>query len=310
MAKSCLFRWRCFWPVAEAALRRASIAARSGLTGHVSGTRTPTRTCPPFFSAAVDDHGRLVPASLCDVRGGLDEQLLKMSRFGPTETPDKFPTEADALAYWYNARAAWSIKLADLAGCQRRCPLAARKRAFPLDGREMSLERIDAIILDIARRNGDFRLAACSPGAWADHAPLPRKPFDAADFKDALHPSATSQPQTSASRGDKNADRLTTEFNRLAMDEKRFVIDVERRRVCIPPMLWSCRDMVISSYRRRFGPCDVKLTTAIRAHLEGAARYRLENAMGYSCAGCQSDVELNVPGRKRFYPGRIGRVER
>ncbi len=236
---------------------------------------------------AVDERGRLIPAGLERARDRLDEQLRKMDLAGPTATPDLYPTDASRRAYWYNARAAWSMKLADMAGCSQRVSPTARKRTFPLDGREMSLEKIDSILLDEARRSGDFRLAACAPGVWVDYAGLPQKPFTEEDF----------------------TDRLAAALNHLVLDDQRFVVDVERRQVRIPPMLWSCRDMVLAEYRRRYGPCDVGLTTALRAHLEGLAQRRLDNALGYSTVRQEARTELAVPGRKIFYPGSIGRVE-
>lgn len=240
------------------------------------------------FAEAVDKRGQLVPDALAKMRSQLDEQLLKMSRYGPTATPNLFSSDTARLAWWYNARAAWSMKLADLSGCsRRRCPTSARTRTFPLDGREMSLEKIDTILLAEARRSGDFRIAACAPGAWVDYAPLPQKPFTEKDF----------------------TDRLPAAFNRLSLDDRRFVIDVERRQVRIPAMLWACRDMVISWYRRHYGPCGVSLTTALRAHLDRPAQRRLDNALGYAAVRQAARAELAVPRRKMFYPGSFGRVE-
>jgi len=251
-------------------------------------TTDGTADLSAVFTEAVDKRGRLVPDALARVRSRLDGQLLKMSRYGPTTTPNLFSTDSARLAWWYNARAAWSMKLADLAGCPRRnCPTAARARTFPLDGREMSLEKIDSILLGEARRSGDFRIAACAPGAWVDYAPLPQKPFTEEDF----------------------SDRLSVSFNLFALDDQRFVIDVERRQVRIPPMLWSCRDMVISWYLRRYGPCEVSLTTALRSHLDRLAQRRLDNALGYAAVRQAARTGLVIPGRKIFYPGSIGRVE-
>ncbi len=239
------------------------------------------------LAEAVDARGRFVPTDLARVRSRLDSHLRKMSLTGPTATPDLYPTDASRWAWWYNARAAWSMKLADLAGCSRQVSPTARKRTFDLDGRIMSLEKIDSILLDEARRSGDFRLAACAPGAWADYAPLPRKPFTGQDF----------------------TNRLDEAFNHLVLDERRFVIDVEHRQVRIPPMLWDCRDMVLAGYRRRFGPCKVSLTTAIRSHLARLAQRRLDNALGYAAVRQGPGTELVIPRRKIFYPGSIGRVE-
>ncbi len=239
------------------------------------------------FAEAVDERGRLVPAGLARVRERLDEQLLKMSHCGPITASESYPTEASRRAYLYNARAAWSMKLADMAGCSQRVSPTARKRTFDLDGQIMSLEKIDSILLDEAMRSGDFRLAACAPGAWVDYAPLPQKPFSAEGFD----------------------DRLAAEINRLVLDYQRFVVDVECRQVRVPPMLWDCRDMVIAEYHRRYGPCDVSLATALRSHLDSLAQRRLDDALGYAAVRQEARTELAIPGRKIFYPGSIGRVE-
>ncbi len=121
------------------------------------------------LSKAVDKKGRLIPDGLASVRDRLDSQLKKMAISGPTATPEMYPTDESRWAYWYNARAAWSMKLADLAGLPpARCQPRAREKVFLLDGCDMSLEKIDSILQDAARRSGDFRLAACAPGAWVD----------------------------------------------------------------------------------------------------------------------------------------------
>ena len=240
------------------------------------------------LSKAVDQKGRLIPAGFTSVRDRLDSQLKKMAISGPTATPEMYPTDGSRWAYWYNARVAWSMKLADLAGLSpTQCQPRAREKIFLLDGCDMSLGKIDSIIQDETRRSGDFRLAACAPGAWVDYAPLPKKPFTEGNF----------------------SARLSEAFNRLVLDEKRFVIDVERRQVCIPPMLWDCRDMVLAKYRRQFGPCEVSLTTALSLHLGHPARFRLKNAIGYTAVRQKTRTEILITRRKIFYPGSIGRIE-
>jgi hypothetical protein len=240
------------------------------------------------LSKVVDAKGRLIPAGFASVRDRLDSQLKKMAISGPTATPEMYPTDESRWAYWYNARAAWSMKLADLAGFPpAQCQPRAREKIFLLDGCDMSLEKIDSTLQDEARRSGDFRLAACAPGAWADYASLPQKPFTEGNFSAGL----------------------SKAFNRLVLNEKRFVIDVDNRRVCIPPMLWACRDMVFARYRRRFGPCKVSLTTALSPYLARPARYRLKNALGYAVVRQKTRTEIIITRRKIFYPGSIGRIE-
>lgn len=239
------------------------------------------------FAEAIDERGRLIPAGLARVRRRLDEQLLKMELYGPITSPESFPTDASRWAWWYNARAAWSMKLADLAGCSRQVSPAARARTFILNGRKMSLGEIDSILLAEARRSGDFRLAACAPGAWVNYAPMPQKPFAEEGFK----------------------QQLGQAINRLVLDERRFVVDVESRQVRIPPLLWACRDMVVSWYHRQYGPCDVSVTTALGVHLNSAARRRLEGVLGYAPVRQRVRAELAVPRRKVYFPGKVGPVE-
>ncbi len=259
---------------------------RLDLTG--VGVSSDVSDLSVVLSKGVDEKGRLIPAGFASVRNRLDSQLKKMAISGPTATPEMYPTDESRWAYWYNARAAWSMKLADLAGFPpARCWPRAREKVFLLDGCDMSLEKIDSILRDETRRSGDFRLAACAPGAWIDYAPLPQKPFTEGNF----------------------SVRLDEAFNRLVLDERRFVIDVDNKRVCIPPMLWDCRDMVIARYRRRFGPCEVSLTTALSPHLGHPARCRLKNALGYAAVRQKTRTEILITRRKIFYPGSIGRIE-
>jgi len=237
---------------------------------------------------AVDAAGRVVPQRLAKVSARLDAQLRRMALAGPTSRPELFPTYGDRWAFWYNARAGWSIKLAELAGFPRRVPPAAmRARQFDLDGRKLSLEGIDEILLAEARRTGDFRLAACAPGVTVDCASLPKTPCAAADF----------------------AARMDEALSRLVLDERRFVLAVDERQVRVPPMLWDCRDLVAREYRRRTGSGDASFTTALSVHLSRLARRRLAQGIGYVAVGAALRGELVLPGRKVFMPGKVGRVE-
>lgn len=236
----------------------------------------------------VTEDGRVNPDALGRVVGRLDAQLRRMAVAGPTATPGLYPTYGSRWAYWYNARTAWSLKLAAVAGCPREgCPADMGRQPFPLDGRRMSLAEIDRILLREARGRGDFRLAACAPGVRLSFAPMPKRPWSGEDFD----------------------DRLAEAFNRLVLDERRFVVDVEKKQVRVPPMLWACRELVGKLYESEYGTTEATLITAIGAYVGPAARRRLEGALGYEAVGRQGRAELAIPRRKIYFPGRIGKVE-
>ena len=240
------------------------------------------------LSQVVDNRGRLIPARLAGVHDRLVAQLKRMAAYGPTATPEMYPDENSRLAYWYNARTAWSIRLAEMS--LHGNELLGREqftRSFPLDGRIMSLNKIDSILLSLARGSGDFRIAACVPGVRAGYAPLPQKPFSRDGFQ----------------------ERLCEQLNRLVLDENRFVIDIEHKRVLVPPMLWACRDMVISKYQQRFGRCRVNLLTAMGVYLNPRARFRLRNALGYRIVPRQGAGRAVIQPRKLYYPGKVGKIE-
>jgi len=240
------------------------------------------------LKSAVTGDGRVDPKAMAAKVDRLDAQLKRMAVAGPTATPSLYTDYGSRWAYWYNARAAWSMKLAQLAGCPQQLHsdcLADRK--FPLDGRQMSLSEIDALLVAEARRTGDFRLAACAPGVRVEYGPMPQRPITA----DALE------------------EQLERMFSTLVADARRFVIDAADRRVLVGPMLWAVRDDVIARYGREYGGSEVQFVTALRPYVDLAARKRLQIAIGYEAVEAPSSGELAIPKRKVFFPGKIGRTE-
>ncbi len=230
--------------------------------------------------------GRFRPDQLKGMAGRLDTQLKRMAVSGPTVTPSLYPTYGSRWAYWYNARAAWSMKLAMLEGFPRKVRPAFRRRPFPLDGREMTLDRIDRILLADAFRTGDFRLAACLPGVTFAYARLPDRATTAADF----------------SRG------LGDPFDELLCDDRRTHLDVVGKKLLLAVMLWDTRDLITSAHRQRYGVTSATIVTALRACAGQDARKRLEDALGYKAAPNRS-AKLAVPGKKIYFPGKLGQVE-
>ena len=240
------------------------------------------------LAKAVTSDGRVKASEAKRLAVLLDSQLRKLAAAGPTITPQLYPTAPSRWAYWYNARAAWSVKLAAVEGFRERIGCQeVRDRRFRLDGRTMCLSRIDQILLDEARRTGDFRLAVCAPGICADYAPMPPTPFSAKDFTSRLGPALDS----------------------LVLDERRFVLDVAAKQVVAPRMLWSCRDLIIREYRQEYGAGETSLVTALRPHLGTSAQRRLHEALGYAVVPPGPGFHPLVPKRKIYYPGKVGRIE-
>jgi hypothetical protein len=180
----------------------------------------------------------------------LDHQLAILAVTGPTATPELFPDRDHARAYWYNAHAAWSMKLLLAGGCPRLIKAPAMlDRPFPLDGRTMTLREVR----DVLAAEDDFRIAAAVPGATTCDAPLPDEPIEADRFK-----------QTAARR-----------FDELLADDIRMYIDVRRRRVLIPPMLWRFRDRLIAEHNRRNQTTGATLITVLASITTGRVHRRM-----------------------------------
>ncbi len=275
----------------------ASCSGLCGCTGESEPVRLDLAGVVP--SAAVDDlsfvldeavtdDGRFEPAVVARLMDRLDSQLRRMAVAGPTATPKLFPTHSSRLAYFYNARVGWALKLAALAGFPKRA-VSSRvyRRALPLDGKKASIQQIDQILLREASRTGDFRVAACAPGTCLCDAALPKSAYGANDFR----------------------RRLSQALDALVMDEDRVVLDIERKRIWMPRMLWACRDLVIARYQREHGVRGADLITAMSVYLRPAARRRLEQGLGYKVAPRSRDCEMAAARRKIFFPGRIGKIK-
>ncbi len=176
----------------------------------------------------VDPQGQVLPEILDRYAHRLDVQLKLMAVTGPTKTPAFFTTQDDRLAYWYNAAAAWSMKLALAAKFPEEMnEPELHRRAFPLDGGKMTLHEIH----DLLRKDADFRVALLVPCVCVREGPLPATPLTGADFR----------------------RRIDEAFNRYVADPKRLVIDVENRCILFPPGLWRVRDRLIGQYEKTYG---------------------------------------------------------
>jgi len=221
------------------------------------------------LAAVVDKKGFLHPEALPPVEEALRVQLRRLAVTGPTATPSLFVEPADRLAYWYNARCAWSIELARLAGLPGQMPpKQLERRAFPLDGRLMTLQEIDEAIAEL----GGWKALVAAPGLALDRAALPREAFGGGEIQRCVD------------------ERLSA----LIADHRRFGVDHRRRRVAIPPILWRFRAELIAQSRRTYGPTGATFITALLPHVHGAALRRLQDAVGYRVTEAAREGNLAV----------------
>ena len=182
--------------------------------------------------------GKVVEEAIRGSRARLDAQLARLAVTGPTVTPTLLPTREDRLAYWYNARAAWSLKLTLLDDCPdkitRRC---LELRAFPLDGRMMRLADVDSILA----ADSDWRTAVAAPSVRQNEAGLPDAPFDAQTIRAAID----------------------SRFLDYLGDSDRFIIDVELKQIVFPPSLWAVRERLVKMYQHSLGSSGATYVTAL-----------------------------------------------
>jgi len=215
------------------------------------------------LAKATDEKGFLDFGEMKKQAARLEAQLKRLAVTGPTATPALFPTPQARLAYWYNARTAWAIKLSLDADCPRDslAPARLEERGFALDGRQMTLDQIDAGLL----RDFDWREAAAAPCVRLHRPRLPRKPFTPDDVK---------------------AEALARLKEYLA-DGDRFVIDVDNRTIVYPPALWGLRGRLTEDYGRQYHAQGATLNTALLPYAGRIGELRLQSAIGYAEA-CDS----------------------
>lgn len=204
----------------------------------------------------VASDGLLIAEALEEHSQRLDAQLKLLAVTGPQATPALFASADERIAYWYNARAAWAMKLALVC----KCPKKLRRgelmdRAFPLDGRTMTVGEIDGVLAACE----DWRVLVSSPGVTLLRSALPDRHFTALDVR----------------------SRIARRIGDLVDDQKRLVIDVGGRRILIPPVLWRYRETLIEDYNRTYRTEGANLTTALLRYVDGSAQRRLQDAVGY-----------------------------
>jgi hypothetical protein len=193
----------------------------------------------------------------------LDRQLWVMYAFGPDASPSQFASADDELAYWYNARAAWAMKLTIMCNCSLNLsPGELTERRFPLNGQMMTLDEIDGRIASL----GDWRVLAAAPGVTLARARLPDTPFVGSDVR----------------------RRIDERVGQLLDDDQRFVIDIAHERVIVPQIVWRCRREIIAEYDSTYGASGATLTTALLPYAGRGATRRLQDAVGYDIVPADS----------------------
>ena len=235
-----------------------------------SGVRPDANTGDLAFilQKATDEKGYLDYDELKKEANRLEAQLKTLAVTGPTASPELYPTPDSRLAYWYNARTAWAVKLAFEANCPRDYLARAclEERPFPLDGRQMTLDAIDRVLAGEA----DWRVAAAAPCVRLHRARLPREPFT----PDTVRAEAVRR------------------FNEFLADRDRFIIDVASKTVLFPPAVWAVRARLIEDYERTYRTQGATLNTALLPHVSGIAAFRLQNVVGYAEASEPRDGPL------------------
>jgi hypothetical protein len=227
------------------------------------------------LKVAISPDGEILPKKLKANAKMLEGQLMLMTLAGPKTRANLFKNEHSKLNYWYNARAAWSLRL--MLTFSRERPETDEKktskpvrwritddgvsidkfanRPFPIDGRSMTLSLMDSLIED----QFGFKAVIGAPGVWPLRASIPAKPFDAKDAKKLID----------------------ERFNGFLDSEKRFVIDVASKQILVPPILWRFRERLIADHQEKYGATGANLTTALLPHVRLSPHRRLQNAVGY-----------------------------
>ncbi len=212
-----------------------------------------------MLDKGVTTDGLLIPKVIEKNIVRLDQQLKLMKVTGPSVTPELFTSDDAKLAYWYNARAAWAMKLAVLCDCPEDVDIREyTEQAFILDGRRMVLEDIDEILAGY----DDWRILVTAPGVTLGRARMPDEPFVADDVR----------------------ERIGKRFNAFVDDRKRFVIDIAGKTVRVPNILWSFKKDLITQYESSYATEGATFITALLPHTSGSAQRRLQDAIGYRSA--------------------------
>lgn len=212
----------------------------------------------------------------------LDRYLAALARYSPTNAPDRFPTEADQLAYWLNAYNACVIK-----GVLRHWPLKSvrdvkapidvvsglaffAKLRFSFGGERMSLHVLEQEL--IRKRFPDPRIhfvLNCASGG------CPR-----------LRPQLPEGPELEA--------YLTTSARDFVADDQNVRIDHAAKTVHFSQIFnWYREDFTSELERRGLPPAERTLLAYAKTVATGERLAELERAADYAEAFTEYDWGIN-----------------
>jgi len=219
-------------------------------------------------------HRFINPQSAKELADRLNRQLARLAVTGPTATPQLFHTPEAKLAYWYNARAAWALKLAML---QDFPPELSRRRLysrqFRLDGRLTTLEQIDATLAS----DSDWRTLVAAPCVTLQRAGLPAEPFGPGDIR----------------------QRIAERLGEFIDDDERLLISVARKCIYVPAVLWRFEGTLRKSHDDTYGTEGSTLTTGLLPYVSGSPHRRLQDAVGYRCVPDAEGYKLAIEANAR-----------
>ncbi len=217
-----------------------------------------------------------------DARVSLDTYLGAVARFSPTQTPERFPSESDRLAYWLYAYNACVLK-----GVLENWPLKSvrdveaplnvvaglgffGKLQFVLGGETMSLHHLEQGV--VRKRFADPRIhfvLNCASGG----CPVMRPELPTGD---ALEPSLV---------------RAARDF---VADPANVVVDHEQKVLRLSQIFDWYREDFAAELTRRGLPAE-KRTLAAYVHLvaDGERKVELERALAYRVEFLTYDWDLN-----------------
>lgn len=202
--------------------------------------------------------GKVRTKELKEARTLLDQQLAKWAVTGPQASPELFSSPQDELAFWLNARTAWSLRIV-LHHPDAKSISVYRYQNTPitLNGTTMTLDQIDEILT----QQFGWMAVVVAPCVRTDRAVLPDSPFQA----------------------EKIDETVIERFNDLLDNETRTAIDVKNKSIEFPPTLWAARQEILQTHRQTYGAACPTLTSALLPLTKGSAHRRLQDAIGYRC---------------------------
>jgi len=211
-----------------------------------------------LFKRVACDNGMFWARELEEERKGIMQAAAVYAKTGPTASPQLLASKDEQLAFWYNARQLWSMIAAmELYRNGYKDASKIGEFQFPLDGRTMTLPKIDQAI----RKIGPLRYVLAAPSASMHRTGMSRTPLKAETIE---------------------AFQLAN-INALARDRDRFKIDVQSETILYPPILWKHRKTLIQNYLRLYGGSqDTALLTTLLHHLDTRSSFRLQHAVGYA----------------------------